>query len=75
MGGYSGRILSIDLTSGHAEAKPLDMEFAREYIGGLGFGTKIYLDLIKGKPDANGPGMIVQSTVERTLTTKMTYPK
>ena len=27
------------------------MAFAREYIGGLGFGTKIYLDLIKGKPD------------------------
>jgi aldehyde:ferredoxin oxidoreductase len=50
MGGYAGRILTIDLTSGHVEAKPLDMEFAREYIGGLGFGTKIYLDLIKGKP-------------------------
>jgi len=51
MGGYAGSILYVDLTSGNIEARPLDLKFAREYIGGLGFGTKIYLDLIKGKPD------------------------
>ena len=51
MGGYVGKILYVDLSSGKNESKPLDMEFAREYIGGLGFGTKIYLDLIKDKPD------------------------
>lgn len=30
---------------------------------------------MRGKPDTNLSGVIVQSTAERTLTTKMTYPK
>jgi hypothetical protein len=29
------------------------MEFAREYIGGMGFATKIYFDLIKDNPLVN----------------------
>jgi len=53
MGGYVGRIIYIDLNSGNIEVKPLDSDFAREYIGGLGFGTRIYFDLIKNKPDFN----------------------
>ncbi len=51
MAGYSGKILYIDLTSGKIEKEPLDLKFARKYIGGVGFGAKIYLDLIKDKPD------------------------
>jgi aldehyde:ferredoxin oxidoreductase len=51
MGGYAGKILYIDLTSGGIQAEPLDLNFARQYIGGLGFGTRIYLDLIKDKPE------------------------
>ncbi len=50
MGGYAGKILFVDLGSGKIEKQDLDMGFAREYMGGLGFGTKIYLDLIKDKP-------------------------
>lgn len=50
MGGYAGAILHVDLTSGNVEADSLDLGFAREYIGGLGFGTKIYLDLIGERP-------------------------
>ncbi len=50
MGGYAGQILYVDLSSGNIEKKPLDMEFARKHIGGLGFGTQIYLDLIKNDP-------------------------
>ncbi|MCD6586819.1 MAG: aldehyde ferredoxin oxidoreductase family protein [Desulfobacteraceae bacterium] len=50
MGGYAGQILYIDLTSGNIEKKPLDRNFARKHIGGLGFGTQLYLDLIKGNP-------------------------
>ena len=52
MGGYAGKILYIDLTSGNIETKPLDLKFAREYIGGLGFSTRIYLDLIKNAKKA-----------------------
>ncbi|MCP4680375.1 MAG: aldehyde ferredoxin oxidoreductase family protein [Deltaproteobacteria bacterium] len=47
MGGFAGMILYVDLTSGRSEARPLQADFAREYMGGLGFGAKIYLDLIK----------------------------
>jgi len=50
MGGYAGQILYINLTSGAIEKKPLDMDFARKHIGGLGFGAWIYLDLIKNTP-------------------------
>ena len=50
MGGYAGKLLYVDLTSGEIETKPLDMAFARENIGGLGFGTRIFLDLIAANP-------------------------
>jgi aldehyde:ferredoxin oxidoreductase len=50
MYGYAGQILYIDLTSGKIEKKPLDSRFARDFIGGLGFGARIYLDLIKDNP-------------------------
>ena len=51
MGGYAGQLLYIDLTSGSVEKKPLDMDLARDFIGGLGFGTRIYLDMIKDNPE------------------------
>ena len=50
-GGYAGKILYVDLTSGKIERKPLDIGFARENIGGLGFSTRIFLDIIKENPD------------------------
>ena len=56
MGGYAGTILYVDLTSGLIDKKPLDTDFARQYIGGLGFGTRIYLDLIKNNPDVDPLG-------------------
>ncbi len=48
---YAGKILFVDLTSGKIETKPLDADFARENIGGLGFGTRFFLDAIKEKPE------------------------
>ncbi len=51
MGGYAGSLLHVDLTSGTIEKTPLDPNFARENIGGLGFGAQIFLNLIKGKPN------------------------
>lgn len=50
MGGYAGNLLYVDLTIGRIAVKPLDMAFARENIGGLGFAARIFLDLIKAKP-------------------------
>lgn len=50
MGGYAGQLLYIDLTSGDIRKKALDVDFARNHIGGLGFITRIYLDMIKNGP-------------------------
>jgi aldehyde:ferredoxin oxidoreductase len=50
MDGYAGNLLYVDLTSGQIRIKPLDKAFARENIGGLGFGTSIFMDLIRDKP-------------------------
>lgn len=53
MGGYAGQILHVDLTSGQIDKKALDMDFARSHIGGLGFTTRIYLDMIKDNPEVD----------------------
>ncbi len=47
IGGYFGKILAVDLTSG--QAKPVEFEpgFALQYIGGRGFGAKILFDQLK----------------------------
>lgn len=64
MYGYAGKILSVDLTSGSIETTPLDENFARSHIGGIGFVTKFYLDLIRENPrfdalDAANPFIIM----------------
>ncbi|MCK5197556.1 MAG: hypothetical protein KAR21_04360, partial [Spirochaetales bacterium] len=51
MYGYAGKILHVDLGTGIIKTEALDKDFARDYVGGLGFGAKIYLDLIKDNPD------------------------
>lgn len=57
MGGYAGKLLYVDLTSGQIQIKPFSTDFARANIGGLGFGTRLFVDLIKDKPsfDALSP--------------------
>jgi aldehyde:ferredoxin oxidoreductase len=47
----SGTILYVGRTNRNILKKPLDTDFARENIGGLGFGIRFFLDLIHGKPD------------------------
>jgi aldehyde:ferredoxin oxidoreductase len=49
--GYAGKILYVDLTRGTCEARPLDPQFAREWIGGLGFVVKLYFDTLGGLTD------------------------
>jgi aldehyde:ferredoxin oxidoreductase len=47
VGGYTGKILKVDLTREKVETKNLDMDFARKYIGGLGFGYRMLWDMVK----------------------------
>ncbi len=47
MHGYAGRILHIDLTTGKTHVEPLNEEYARKYIGGIGLGIRLWLDQSK----------------------------
>ncbi|MEM3458722.1 MAG: aldehyde ferredoxin oxidoreductase family protein [Candidatus Bathyarchaeia archaeon] len=45
--GYAGRILHIDLTTGKTHVEPLNEEYAKKYIGGIGLGMRLWLDQSK----------------------------
>lgn len=48
-GGYTGKILHVDLTSERISEEPLDKEIPTKYIGGVGLGTKyLYEKVIPG---------------------------
>jgi aldehyde:ferredoxin oxidoreductase len=42
--GYAGRMLRVDLTSGKTSVEPLNEEFAKKYIGGIGLGMRLWLE-------------------------------
>jgi len=45
--GYAGSILFVNLTTSKIKKEPLDLEIARNFIGGFGINTKLGYDLIK----------------------------
>lgn len=45
--GYAGRVLHIDLTTGKTHVEPLNEEYAKKYIGGIGLGMRLWLDYSK----------------------------
>jgi aldehyde:ferredoxin oxidoreductase len=45
--GYAGRVLHIDLTTGKTSVEPLNEEYAKKYIGGIGLGMRLWLDYAK----------------------------
>ncbi len=47
MFGYAGRILIVDLDTGRTRTEPLNMDYAKKYIGGLGLGMRLWLDNTK----------------------------
>jgi aldehyde:ferredoxin oxidoreductase len=57
--GYSGKIARIDLTKGKVLIEPLREDFARQYIGGKGFGAKILYDELKPKIDPYEPSNLL----------------
>jgi len=52
---YAKRILYVDLTTGKTEVKPLNLKLAKEYIGGIGLGMKLWLDHSKAGVDPFSP--------------------
>lgn len=55
MFGYAGRILYIDLTSGKTSIEPLNEDYAKKYIGGIGLGMRLWLDYSEPGVDPFSP--------------------
>jgi aldehyde:ferredoxin oxidoreductase len=53
--GYAGRVLHIDLTTGKTSVEPLNDEYAKKYIGGIGLGIRLLLDHSKPGTDPFSP--------------------
>ncbi|MDH7564263.1 MAG: aldehyde ferredoxin oxidoreductase family protein [Candidatus Bathyarchaeota archaeon] len=55
MFGYAGRVLHVDLTSGKTHVEPLNEDYAKKYIGGIGLGIRLWLDYSKPGVDPFSP--------------------
>lgn len=53
--GYAGRVLYVDLTSGKTHTEPLNVDYAKKYIGGIGLGMRLWLQNSKPKVDPFDP--------------------
>ena len=58
-GGYTGKILRINLTNKTSKEEQLPEEMARNFIGGAGFGIKYLFDQVKPGTDALSPDNIL----------------
>ena len=54
-GGYTGKILRINLTDQTVKEEDLPFQMAKDFIGGAGFGIKYLFDEVPANADALGP--------------------
>jgi aldehyde:ferredoxin oxidoreductase len=54
-GGYTGKILRVNLTDQTAKEEVLPLEIAKDFIGGAGFGIKYLFDEVNAGSDPLGP--------------------
>jgi len=52
---WHGRILRVNLTEGTAEAEPLNADWAEQFLGSRGLGTKYLFENMDAKADAMSP--------------------
>ncbi len=52
---WAGRILRVNLTAGTCKSEPLNMQWARDYIGQRGLATKYYVEEVDAKVDPLSP--------------------
>jgi aldehyde:ferredoxin oxidoreductase len=55
MQGWNGKILIVDLTDGSFETIPLEMDWARLFLGGRGLGARLLWDLVGPKVEPLSP--------------------
>ena len=53
---WAGKILRVDLTAGTVKSEPLNMAWAKEYLGSRGLGSKYLSEEIDPKVDPLSPG-------------------
>ena len=54
-GGFGGKILFVDLTTGIIKKEPLDPELARKFLGGFGIDHRLLYELLKPGTDPLSP--------------------
>ncbi len=57
--GYWNQLLDVDLTTRTIRATPFDDAFARQYVGGLGFGAKLLFDRVERGVDPFSPDNVL----------------
>ncbi len=58
-GGYTGKMLFVDLSAGSIEEKELAEDMARNFIGGYGIGARVLYDMMKPGIDPLGPDNVL----------------
>ncbi len=58
-GGYTGKLLFVDLTAKKIEARDLNEELARNFVGGYGIGARVLYTMIKPGSDPLGPENVI----------------
>ncbi|MHA1833028.1 MAG: aldehyde ferredoxin oxidoreductase N-terminal domain-containing protein, partial [Candidatus Baldrarchaeia archaeon] len=53
--GYVGKILKVNLSTGKISEEPLNMDFAKMFLGGSGLACRILYDMINKDTDPLGP--------------------
>jgi aldehyde:ferredoxin oxidoreductase len=58
-GGYAGKLLFVNLTTGAIDERPLSEEIAVKFIGGYGIGARILYEMMKKGADPLGPDSVL----------------
>jgi len=53
--GYAGKVLYVELNTGKTRIEPLNMDYAKKYVGGIGLGMRLWLDNSKAGVDPLSP--------------------
>jgi aldehyde:ferredoxin oxidoreductase len=70
LNGYAGRVLHVDLSTGKTNVEPLNEDFAKKYIGGIGLGIRLWLDNSKPGVDpfgAENPLILANGPISGTI--------
>jgi aldehyde:ferredoxin oxidoreductase len=56
---YAGKILRVDLTTGKISSEPLNMDWARHFIGGKGLGFRYLFDALSANVNPLSPANVI----------------